>query len=50
MKFTLERATLVKMLELVGKQAPAKKRRDKQVRLSACTAGVFVEANAGRCH
>lgn len=45
MKFTVERATLVKMLELVGRKAPTQKRRDKQVRLSACAARVFVEAN-----
>ena len=45
MKFTVERAALVKMLELVGKPAVARKWRDKQVRLSACAARVFVEAN-----
>ncbi len=36
---------MVKMLELVGKKMPAKKRRDMMVRLSACAARVFVEAN-----
>lgn len=45
MKFTVERAALVKMLELVGKQSPGRKSRDKEVRLSACAARVFVEAN-----
>jgi len=45
MKFTIELPTLVKMLQCVGKKAPAQKRRDKQVRLFACAARVFVEAN-----
>ena len=45
MKFTVERAVPVKMLELVGKKTPTQKRRDKSVRLSACAARVFVEAN-----
>lgn len=45
MKFTVERAALVKMLELVGKKMPGQKRRDKTVRLSACAARVFVEGN-----
>jgi len=33
------------MLELIGKKTPTQKRRDKQVRLFACAARVFVEAN-----
>jgi hypothetical protein len=33
------------MLVSVGKKSPASKRRDKIVRLSACAARVFVEAN-----
>ncbi len=45
MRFTVERAALVKMLELVGKKMPGQKRRDKSVRLSACAARVFVEGN-----
>jgi hypothetical protein len=45
MKFTVDRAALVKMLQSVAKKAPAQKRRDKNVRLSACAARVFVEAN-----
>jgi hypothetical protein len=45
MKFTVERIALVKMLEVIGRKAPAKKWRDKEVRLSACAARVFVEAN-----
>ena len=45
MKFTVERKALVKMLQCVGKKHPTQTRRDKQVRLSACAARVFVEAN-----
>jgi Domain of unknown function (DUF6883) len=45
MKFTVDRAALVKMLEVIGRKAPSKKWRDKDVRLSACGARVFVEAN-----
>jgi hypothetical protein len=45
MKFTIERAALVKMLEVIGRKAPSKKRRDKEMRLSACAPRVFVEAN-----
>ncbi|HNU99811.1 MAG TPA: hypothetical protein PKK20_07705 [Verrucomicrobiota bacterium] len=45
MRFTVERKALVKMLQCVGKKAPSQKRREKQVRLSACAARVFVEAN-----
>ncbi len=45
MKFTIERRTLIKMLEVVGRRAPSKTWRDKEVRLSACVARVFVEAN-----
>ncbi len=33
------------MLELIGPKAPSKNWRDKEVRLSACAARVFVEAN-----
>jgi hypothetical protein len=33
------------MLELIGPKAPSKHWRDKEVRLSACAARVFVEAN-----
>jgi hypothetical protein len=45
MKFTVERRTLVRMLELIGPKAPSQTWRDKEVRLSACAARVFVEAN-----
>jgi hypothetical protein len=45
MKFTIERRALVKMLEAIGRKAPSQKWRDKEVRLSACDARVFVEAN-----
>jgi hypothetical protein len=38
MKFTVERKALVKMLQCVGKKHPTQTRRDKQVRLFACTA------------
>ncbi len=38
MKFTVELKALIKMLQCVGKKAPAQKRREKQVRLSACAA------------
>ena len=44
MKFTIDRRALVKMLELIGKKTPTQKRRDKQVRLFAFAARVFVEA------
>lgn len=33
------------MLEVIGRKSPSQKNRDKQVRLSACAARVFVEAN-----
>ena len=45
MKFTIERRALVRMLELIGPKAPSKMLRDREVRLSACAARVFVEAN-----
>jgi hypothetical protein len=45
MKFTVDRKALVKMLQCVGKKHPTQTRRDKQVRLSACAARVFVETN-----
>src|SRR6185295_5518055 len=45
MKFTIERGAFVKMLELVSRKSPSKKWRDKEVKLSACAARVFVEAN-----
>ena len=45
MKFTVERAALVKMLKLTGGKSPSQKRKDRLVRLSACAARVFVEAN-----
>lgn len=45
MKFSIERRTLVRMLELIGPKAPSKNLQDKEVRLSACAAHVFVEAN-----
>lgn len=36
---------MIKMLKLVGKKMPGTRRRDSDVRLSACAARVFVEAN-----
>ena len=45
MKFTVEQKALLKMLKLVGKKMPYAKRSDPVVRLSACAARVFVEAN-----
>jgi hypothetical protein len=45
MKFTVDRAALVRMLEVIARKAPSKKWRDKEVRLSACAPRVFVEAN-----
>lgn len=45
MKFTVERTALVKMLKLTGGKSPNQTRRHKLVRLSACSARVFVEAN-----
>src|ERR1035438_420973 len=45
MKFTIERAPFVKVLEVIARKAPSKKWRDKEVRLLACAPRVFVEAN-----
>lgn len=45
MHFTIERKRLVKMLESVRRKLPGQKKKDKEVRLYACAARVFVEAN-----
>lgn len=45
MKFTVERKALEKMLKQVGKRMPGTKRSDSVLRLSACSARVFVQAN-----
>jgi hypothetical protein len=45
MRFSVDRLALVKMLKLVQRKAPGAKKRDKLVRLSACPAKVFIEAN-----
>ena len=45
MKFTIERLVLVRMLKAVARRAPLRGRPEKMVRLSACGARVFVEAN-----
>jgi len=45
MHFTIERRRLVKMLELVRRKLPGQKVKDKKVRLYACAARVFVDAN-----
>jgi hypothetical protein len=47
MRFTIERKRLVKMLESVRRKLPGQKKKDKEVRLYACAARVFVEANGG---
>ena len=46
MKFTFERKTLIKMLQLVGKKIPGHKQSDKTVKLSACSVRGFVESNS----
>ena len=45
MKFTIEQKRLVKMLETVRRKLPGQKTKDKNVRIYACAARVFVEAN-----
>ena len=45
MKFTVEQHALSKMLKLVSKRMPFTKKSDPTLRLSACAARVFVEAN-----
>lgn len=45
MHFTIDRKRLVKMLESVRRKLPGQKKKDKEVRLYACAARVFVEAN-----
>ena len=45
MHFTIERARLVKMLESVRRKLSGQKMKEKDVRLFACAARVFVEAN-----
>ncbi len=47
MRFTIERKRLVKMLESVRRTSCGQKKKDKEVRLYACAARVFVEANGG---
>jgi hypothetical protein len=44
MHFTIERKRLIKMLEAVRRKLPGQKKKDKEVRLFACAAYVFVEA------
>ena len=46
MHFTVERKRLVKMLEAARRKWPGQKKKDKQVRLYACAARVFIEANS----
>ena len=46
MHFTIERKRLIKMLEHVRRKLPGQKGKDKNVRLYACAARVFVEANS----
>ena len=45
MQFTIERKRLIKMLESVRRKLPGQKNKDKNVRLFACAARVFVDAN-----
>ena len=45
MHFTIDRKRLVKMIESVRRKLPGAKKRDKDVRIYACAARVFVEAN-----
>ncbi len=45
MHFTVDRKRLVKMLEAVRRKLPGVKKKDKNVRIYACAARVFVEAN-----
>lgn len=45
MKFTITQQDLLNMLKQVSKKQPWAKRHDKVLRLSACAARVFVEAN-----
>ena len=45
MHFTVDRKRLVKMLETVRRKLPGVKKKDKNVRIYACAARVFVEAN-----
>jgi hypothetical protein len=44
MHFTIERKRLVKMLETVRRKLPGQKKKDKEVRLYACAARVFVQS------
>src|ERR1035437_733428 len=45
MHFTIDRKRLGKMLESVRRKLPGVKKKDKDVRIYACSARVFVEAN-----
>lgn len=45
MHFTIERRRFVKMLETVRRKLPGRKTKHKEVRVYACAARVFVEAN-----
>lgn len=46
MKFTIERLALIRLLEVVGKKMPTQKRAGRVLRLTACSARVFAEANS----
>lgn len=45
MHFTIEQKRLVQMLEMVRRKLPGQKKKDKTLRIYACAARVFVEAN-----
>jgi hypothetical protein len=46
MHFTIDRRRFVKMLETVRRRLPTRKEKDQEVRIYACAARVFVEANS----
>jgi hypothetical protein len=45
MQFSVELKRLIKMIESVRRKLPGAKKKDKDVRIYACAARVFVEAN-----
>jgi hypothetical protein len=45
MHFTIERKRLIKMLQVLHKNRPGTRKNAKELRLYACAARVFVEAN-----
>ena len=45
MHFTIDRRRFVKMLAMVRRKLPGREEKDKEFRIYACVARVFVEAN-----